>query len=197
MAGWKVSAPYAPASPICHAIVTELSHTAYSKMRASSRNCHMAMRPVIAHGNVTRAASEYFQVMKTQSLTRRLLPLAAFGSLLTALAPTVLAQGTVIKIDGSSTVFPVTEAVAEEFQNEMKGKVKVTVGISGTGGGFKKFARGEPDIADASRPILKAEMEACRAAGIEYHRTADLLRRAHCRGESEECLAEGDHRARS
>jgi phosphate transport system substrate-binding protein len=106
--------------------------------------------------------------MKTQSLTKRLLPLAALGSLLTALVPTVLAQGTVIKIDGSSTVFPVTEAVAEEFQNEMKGKVKVTVGISGTGGGFKKFARGELDIADASRPILKAEIEACKAAGIEY-----------------------------
>jgi phosphate transport system substrate-binding protein len=74
----------------------------------------------------------------------------------------------IVQIDGSSTVFPVTEAVAEEFQKAKKGKVKVTVGISGTGGGFKKFCRGETDISDASRPILKQEMEACKGAGIEY-----------------------------
>jgi phosphate transport system substrate-binding protein len=74
----------------------------------------------------------------------------------------------IVQIDGSSTVFPVTEAVAEEFQKEKKGKIKVTVGISGTGGGFKKFCRGETDIQDASRPILKQEMESCKGAGIEY-----------------------------
>jgi phosphate transport system substrate-binding protein len=74
----------------------------------------------------------------------------------------------VIKIDGSSTVFPVTEAVAEEFQKEKQGKVNVTVGISGTGGGFKKFVRGELDVADASRPILTDEMAQARANGIEY-----------------------------
>jgi phosphate transport system substrate-binding protein len=74
----------------------------------------------------------------------------------------------VIQIDGSSTVFPVTEAVAEEFQKAKKGKVKVTVGISGTGGGFKKFCRAETDISDASRPILKQEMESCKNAGVEY-----------------------------
>lgn len=74
----------------------------------------------------------------------------------------------VIKIDGSSTVFPVTEAVAEEFQKAKQGKVRVTVGISGTGGGFKKFVRGEIDVADASRPILKEEMDQARANGIDY-----------------------------
>ena len=74
----------------------------------------------------------------------------------------------VIEIDGSSTVFPVTEAVAEEFQKSKKGKVKVTVGISGTGGGFKKFCRGETDISDASRPILKQEIEACKGSGVEF-----------------------------
>lgn len=78
------------------------------------------------------------------------------------------AQAQVIKIDGSSTVFPVTEAVAEEFQKAKKGKIKVTVGISGTGGGFKKFCRGETDISDASRPILKQEMETCKKANIQY-----------------------------
>lgn len=73
-----------------------------------------------------------------------------------------------VKVDGSSTVYPITEAVAEEFQKAKKGAVKVTVGISGTGGGFKKFCRGETDISDASRPIVKKEMEACAAAGIKY-----------------------------
>jgi phosphate transport system substrate-binding protein len=64
--------------------------------------------------------------------------------------------------------FPVTEAVAEDFQKAKKGRVRVTVGISGTGGGFKKFCRGETDISDASRPILKKEMEDCAKAGIKY-----------------------------
>ena len=73
-----------------------------------------------------------------------------------------------VKIDGSSTVFPITEAVAEEFQKAKKGAIKVTVGISGTGGGFKKFCRGETDISNASRPILKSEMEDCAKAGIRY-----------------------------
>ncbi len=73
-----------------------------------------------------------------------------------------------VKIDGSSTVYPITEAVAEEFQIAKKNTVKVTVGISGTGGGFKKFCRGEIDISDASRPILKKEMDACKEAGIKY-----------------------------
>ena len=78
------------------------------------------------------------------------------------------AQAQIVKIDGSSTVYPITEAVAEEFQKAKKNAIKVTVGISGTGGGFKKFCRGEIDIANASRPILKKEMEACKEAGIEY-----------------------------
>ncbi|MFM2062689.1 MAG: hypothetical protein RLZZ507_2359 [Cyanobacteriota bacterium] len=73
-----------------------------------------------------------------------------------------------IQIDGSSTVFPVTEAVAEEFQKSQRGKVRVTVGVSGTGGGFKKFCRGETDISNASRPILQKEIDECKKAGIRY-----------------------------
>ena len=73
-----------------------------------------------------------------------------------------------IKIDGSSTVFPISEAYAEEFQIQKRGKVNVTVGVSGTGGGFKKFCRGETDISNASRPITADEMELCRKAGIKY-----------------------------
>jgi phosphate transport system substrate-binding protein len=83
-------------------------------------------------------------------------------------AAPAFAQRQIVKVDGSSTVFPITEAVAEEFQKAKKNAVKVTVGISGTGGGFKKFCRGETDISDASRPILDKEMADCKAAGIEY-----------------------------
>ncbi len=77
------------------------------------------------------------------------------------------AQRSLIKIDGSSTVFPITEAVAEEFQKNHK-DIKVTVGISGTGGGFKKFCNGETDISDASRPIKPSEVELCGKNKIEY-----------------------------
>jgi phosphate transport system substrate-binding protein len=74
---------------------------------------------------------------------------------------------TLIRIDGSSTVFPITEAVAEEFQKAHPG-VRVTVGISGSGGGFKKFGMGETDITNASRPIKPSEVELTRKNGIEY-----------------------------
>jgi phosphate transport system substrate-binding protein len=73
----------------------------------------------------------------------------------------------VIKIDGSSTVFPIAEAVAEEFQLSGR-RVRVTVGLSGTGGGFKKLCRGEIDVTNASRPILTEEMASCRESGIRY-----------------------------
>ena len=73
----------------------------------------------------------------------------------------------VIEIDGSSTVAPVSQAVAEEFQN-LHGKTQPIVGISGTGGGFKRFAAGETDISDASRTIKDSEKEAAAANGIEY-----------------------------
>ncbi|MBI1239350.1 MAG: phosphate ABC transporter substrate-binding protein PstS family protein [Alphaproteobacteria bacterium] len=73
----------------------------------------------------------------------------------------------IIQIDGSSTVFPIAEAVAEEFQIANP-SIRVTVGLSGTGGGFKKFCRGETDISNASRPIKASEMSECAAAGISY-----------------------------
>lgn len=72
-----------------------------------------------------------------------------------------------VRVDGSSTVYPITEAVAEEFI-KLHPDVKVTVGVSGTGGGFKKFCAGETDINDASRPIKQKESEACQAKGIEW-----------------------------
>lgn len=73
----------------------------------------------------------------------------------------------VIQIDGSSTVYPITEAVAEEFR-KVQPEVKISVALSGTGGGFKKFGRGEIDINDASRPIKPAEDSLAKANNISY-----------------------------
>jgi phosphate transport system substrate-binding protein len=81
-------------------------------------------------------------------------------------APAVQLSGT-IKIDGSSTVFPISEAMAEEFQ-KLNPNVRITVGISGTGGGFKKFCSGETDISDASRKIKDTEAAECQKNGIAY-----------------------------
>ncbi|MBD2355110.1 PstS family phosphate ABC transporter substrate-binding protein [Tolypothrix sp. FACHB-123] len=90
---------------------------------------------------------------------------ATFGLTMSA----VQSQGvSTIQIDGSSTVFPITEAVAEDFQKAQGGRVRVTVGVSGTGGGFKKFCRGETDISNASRPILQKEINDCKANGVRY-----------------------------
>lgn len=92
--------------------------------------------------------------------------LAVLGVVCTSFGIATLSQAAIIKADGSSTVFPITEAVAEEF-----GRVssdKVMVGISGTGGGFKRFCRGETDISNASRPIKQKEIDACKESGIGY-----------------------------
>jgi phosphate transport system substrate-binding protein len=80
----------------------------------------------------------------------------------------IVSASPIVKIDGSSTVFPITEAVAEDFQIAKRGAVRVTVGISGTGGGFKKFCRDEIDVVNASRPITPTEMETCKQAGVQY-----------------------------
>lgn len=81
-------------------------------------------------------------------------------------APDTALTGT-IAIDGSSTIFPITEAIAEEF-NGTYPEVRIPIGVSGTGGGFKKFIAGETDISNASRPIKDEEAQAAAAAGIEY-----------------------------
>lgn len=73
-----------------------------------------------------------------------------------------------VRLDGSSTVFPISEALSEEFQKEQRGKIRVTVGVSGTGGGFKKFCRGETDATGASRPIKPEEVALCKENGIEF-----------------------------
>ncbi len=89
--------------------------------------------------------------------------------ILTALCGRLIAaqKARIIEIDGSSTVYPITEAVAEEFQKLYR-DVKVVVGISGTGGGFKRFSAGETDISDASRPIKAKEAEVCKKNDVNY-----------------------------
>jgi phosphate transport system substrate-binding protein len=84
-----------------------------------------------------------------------------------AAASTGMPLSGTVRIDGSSTVYPITEAVAEEFQKANAG-VKVTVQFAGTGGGFKKFCTGETDLNDASRRITTEEKAACAAKGVEY-----------------------------
>ena len=97
------------------------------------------------------------------------LALTVFGLGSAVSALHVSAQSpSLVKVDGSSTVFPISEAVAEEFQKSTRGAVRVTVGISGTGGGFKKFCRGETDIQDASRPISSDELEECRKHAVQF-----------------------------
>lgn len=91
-----------------------------------------------------------------------LIAVCAFASAANAAEPKL------IKIDGSSTVYPITEAMAEEFQAAQKGAVKVTAAFSGTGGGFKKFCRNEIEVSGASRPISQSEVDACKKANIKF-----------------------------
>lgn len=101
-------------------------------------------------------------------ISKPVLIMAAIGLLFTTTAQAAPAKLTgSIDVDGSSTVFPLTEAVAEEFGKIHKG-VRVPVGVSGTGGGFKRFCEGETAISNASRPIKDSEKKACKEKGIQY-----------------------------
>jgi len=93
--------------------------------------------------------------------------LAAVFAMLAMVGVSGKAFASSVTIDGSSTVYPITEAVAEEF-GKVDPKTRVTVGISGTGGGMKRFCRGETDISNASRPIKSSEASQCFEAGIEF-----------------------------
>lgn len=97
-----------------------------------------------------------------------LFPALVFSATL-VFSPLASGAAAVVKIDGSSAVYPITEAVAQEFQRAKLHEVHVNVGVSGTSAGFVKFCRGETDISNASRPILKKEMEECAKAGIRFY----------------------------
>lgn len=98
---------------------------------------------------------------------RRLVTLYLFALLVTPFTPPG-ASAASFRIDGSSTVFPLTEALAEAFVRGRNGHPRFLLGISGSTGGLRLFCRGHIDVANASRPIDRAEMDACRAAGIRY-----------------------------
>ena len=103
-----------------------------------------------------------------QEIPRRWRRLTLAGALIClALALAACGAGTV-DIDGSSTVFPISEAMVEEFAKVSVGPSRLVIGISGTGGGFKKFCAGETDINNASRPIKQIEVEKCAENGVEY-----------------------------
>lgn len=101
------------------------------------------------------------------AILKKLLPLAFVLPVLASPAPAATDLSGTIRVDGSSTVFPITEAVAEEFGKSNR-KVRVTVGVSGTGGGFKKFTVGESDINNASRSIKDSEKTKTKKNGIDY-----------------------------
>ena len=104
--------------------------------------------------------NHYPRLSALMILTALLMTLTVFGASAAELSGTII-------IDGSSTVFPITEAVAEEFHKVYPG-ISTPIGVSGTGGGFKKFVIGETDISNASRPIKESEAEIAKANGIEY-----------------------------
>ncbi|MEK7880727.1 MAG: PstS family phosphate ABC transporter substrate-binding protein [Deltaproteobacteria bacterium] len=106
--------------------------------------------------------------MKIKEKAKLIVTALSLAAILFAMgANNASAERKIVKADGSSTVFPISEAVAEEFQKTIK-DVMVTVGLSGTGGGFKKFCAGETDISNASRPIKTSEMELCKKNNVEY-----------------------------
>jgi phosphate transport system substrate-binding protein len=106
--------------------------------------------------------------MPLAKISGSLLGLTIFTLLLAAASTSLFAQEGVVTIDGSSTVYPIMKLAGEAFEEKTEGRAKVNVAFSGTTGGFRKFVRGEIDIADASRPILKAEMQEAKDRGIAY-----------------------------
>ena len=105
---------------------------------------------------------------KTPSKSFQLLALG-LGTLLFSYYNPLAAQETPsIKIDGSSTVYPITKEIVEDYQASRENPVDIEINFSGTGGGFEKFCSGKTDINNASRPIQVDEMEACREAGVAY-----------------------------
>jgi len=159
----------APAAP-----KTEAKRPEATKPAASPAAASPAASPAVASPAASPAAAASPAVSPVAAASPAASPAAAASPVAAkpsvALPPPVplnSLRGTVT-IDGSSTVFPVTEAMAEEFQKAAGGNVRVTVGISGTGGGFQKFCNNEIDISDASRPISAREIEACRANGIQF-----------------------------
>ncbi|AFY72257.1 phosphate binding protein [Synechococcus sp. PCC 7502] len=97
-----------------------------------------------------------------------LLVLVGTIAIASQLSPMQASVDNTVKVDGSSTVYPITKEITKNF-NAANPTIKVEVNFSGTTGGFKKFCAGEIDISDASRPITKTEMAACKKAGISYY----------------------------
>ncbi len=105
---------------------------------------------------------------KTQSTSIRVIGLGLTAALVGFMNSLTAQESQSIKIDGSSTVYPITQKIVEDYQASQKNPVEIEVNFSGTSGGFEQFCRGETEINNASRPIQLDEMEACRQAGVAY-----------------------------
>jgi len=150
---------------MCHALVTQgtQSPTTKTEGRLSPGNCLFMRSPFISSALII-TSSLTFGCSKHSAAEQK--EAAVKGSSPEAAGVAQEANSSIIAIDGSSTVFPITEAVAEEFQKT--NHARVTIGVSGTGGGFKKFCAGEIAIAGASRPIRPSEVKLCAERSIEY-----------------------------
>ncbi len=102
-----------------------------------------------------------------RTITKTAMVIATIIALAILADKRIVEAANIIAIDGSSTVYPITEAVAEDFR-AVDPSARVTIGISGSGGGFKKFCRGETDISNASRPIKAKEISLCKKNGVEF-----------------------------
>jgi phosphate transport system substrate-binding protein len=107
----------------------------------------------------------------THSIFRGLIVIATMALLASCGQAGERSGAQTVRVDGSSTVFPLSEAAAEGFMTEYAGQARVSVGESGTGGGFRRFCRGETEVQGASRPILAEEMQLCAEAGVAYVET--------------------------
>lgn len=131
------------------------------------------------------------QFPESENLMSRHSSITAATLLIALSVATSASAREVVSIDGSSTVYPISEAFAEEFQ--IATRTRVTVGLSGTGGGFKKFCRGETDFTGASRPISKGEMEDCEKNGIGFIELPiamdGIVNIVHMKNDWAECLS--------
>ena len=137
--------------------------------RATDSGGSVSFATALAGAARVRAANRTEDSLFHRPSLLRFVRVVVGNTLLSALfgAPMVVSAAN-IKIDGSSTVYPVVEAFAEEFQIQFRGIHRITVGISGTGGGMKKFCRGETDVSNASRAIKPSEIASCAKAGIDF-----------------------------
>jgi phosphate transport system substrate-binding protein len=153
-------------APSSSAVAESSSSQAVSSVSSSSNSAPASVESSSSPATSSVASSSSSASVEASSSSSQVSS-SVSSSVASSPAPAASALKGEVTLDGSSTVFLVSQAVAEEFQN-LNPDVKVTVGVKGTGGGFKRFCNNETDISDASRPIKQEEIDACKAAKVEY-----------------------------